>query len=497
MTVSLQHDLPVEKKIMDIILKLGRMLRDREISCVELTREYLDLAKRTNPTLCAYITITEDVALAAAAEADEKFDVGGELSPLLGIPFVLKDNIATKGIRTTCASKMLENHVPIFDGATWEYLREHGAVLIGKGNMDEMAMGSAGSTSYFGQALNPRDTSRVPGGSSGGVAVAVASGTAAFGIGTDTGGSIRQPASFCGLVGLKPTYGAVSRHGLFPLASSLDQIGPITTSVRDAAIVLDAISVNDKRDVTNLGLKPMSEMLSGDIKGTKIGILKECYDNLTPDVEKAMQDALKTYEKMGATLVDLRFPLLQFGIQAYIVLSTVDAASNLGRFDGIRFGYRTEKYDDADDLICKTRSEGFGDKVKRRIILGTYLSSAEQYNKYFDKVLLLKNAIRNEYKRVFDSCDYVVTPTLPHTAGKVGAKPTVRDNFEDINNVSVNIAGLPAVSIPCGFDECGLPIGLQVIAKKFCDDVVLNAALAFETETDGAFLKDIEGGVAF
>ena len=480
---------------MSKILNLASMLRDKKISCVELTEEYLCAAKRLNPELNAYISITEDVALKSAAEADKKFSTSDNFPPLLGIPFILKDNIATAGLKTTCASKMLENHVPIYDAAVWESLKEQGAVLIGKGNMDEMGMGSNGESSHFGQSLNPYDTSYIAGGSSGGVAAAVASGTAVYGIGTDTGGSIRQPASLCGLVGLKPTYGTVSRYGLFALASSLDQVGPIAITALDAAIVFDVISTRDKRDMQSLGMKPVLPSLTGDIQGMRIGVVREFYDNLAPDISKAVQNALDTFEKMGATLVDLRFPLLNYGLAVYYILSCAEAASNLGRFDGIRYGYRTDQYNNIEELISKTRSEGFGESAKRRVMLGTYLLSAEHHDMYYIKALKLKNAIKNEYKRIFNECDCLVTPTLHTTAVKVGASRGAEEQKDDINNVTANIAGLPAVSIPCGFDEEGFPVGLQIIGDKFCDDIVLNTAHAFETKTAGEFLRVSESGV--
>ena len=472
---------------MSKILNLASMLREKKISCVELTEKYLSAARRINPKLNAYISITEDIALKSAAEADKKFSTSDDLPPLLGIPFVLKDNIATSGLKTTCASKMLENHVPIYDAAVWEALKEQGAVLMGKGNMDEMGMGSTGRTSYFGQSLNPIDTSSVPGGSSGGVAAAIASGTAIYGIGSDTGGSIRQPASLCGLVGLKPTYGAVSRYGLFAFSSSLDQLGPIATSALDAAIVFDAISTRDKRDMTSIGSKPISQLLTGNIKGMRIGIIREFFENIDSDISKSVQNALSLFEEMGAVLVDLSFPLLNQGLSVYQILSCAEAASNLGRFDGIRYGYRTQKYNDIEDLICKTRSEGFGTEVKRRIMVGTYVLSAQHYDMYYLKALKLQNAIKNEYKRIFKECDCLVTPTLNTTKIKIGENRGVEEYKDDINNVTANIAGLPAVSLPCGFDGDGLPIGMQIIGNKFCEDIILNTAFAFETKTAGAY----------
>ena len=480
---------------MSKINKLGRMLRDKKISCVELTKTYLSEAKRLNPNLNAYITITEETALEAAGAADKKLATSDDLPALFGIPFTLKDNIVTSGIKTTCASKMLSNHVPVYDAAIWEYLKKQGAVLIGKSNMDEMAMGKSGATSFFGASVNPHDSSRIPGGSSGGTAVAVASGMAAYGIGTDTGGSIRQPASYCGLVGLKPTYGSVSRYGVVAFASSLDTAGPITTCVHDAATVFDAISQYDKRDMKSVGCKPITELLTKDIKGMKIGVAPEFFEGLSSDVSQAVQNALKTLEKMGAVLVDLNFTLLKHATVAYRIISCAEAASNLGRFDGIQYGFRTDRYDDIEDLICKTRSEGFGTEVKKRILLGTYVLSSEYHDVYYKKALELKQAICYELKKLLSECDCLIAPTTPTTAPKVNYLNSADEEKLNNYNAVANLAGLPSISIPCGFDKERLPIGMQIIGDKFCENVILNAALAFETETDGAFLNASESEV--
>ena len=477
-----------------MIEKLGRMLRGKELSCVEMTRMYVDAAKRLNPELRAYITITEAAAFATAEEIDDKLRAGEELQPLAGIPFVMKDNIVTAGMRTTCASKMLENHMPIFNASVWEYLKNDGAVLIGKGNMDEFAMGSTCETSYFGGALNPHDTAYVAGGSSGGVAAAVAAGTAVYGLGSDTGGSIRQPASFCGIVGLKPTYGAVSRYGLVAFASSLDQIGPMAASTRDAALVYDAICRRDERDMTSRGGKPASALLKDNIRGMKLGIAREFYENLAPDVGRVMDDTLKTLEKMGAELIRVDFPLLRHSLPTYYIIACAEASSNLGRYDGLRYGYRPEKYTDVDDLVYKARSEGFGAEVRRRILLGTCVLSTGYYDAYYNKAILLRNAVRNEYKRLFRECDCLITPTVPVTAMKKGTGQTMETYQSDICTVTVNIAGLPAVSAPCGFDGGGLPVGMQIVADKFREDAALSVSLAFETETAGAFIKLPMGG---
>jgi aspartyl-tRNA(Asn)/glutamyl-tRNA(Gln) amidotransferase subunit A len=476
-------------------MKLGRMLREKKISCMELTLLHLDAAKRLNPELRAYISLTEETALSTAAKIDGRISKGEDLPPLSGIPFVLKDNIVTSGIKTTCGSKMLENYTPIFDASVWEYLDSEGAVLIGKGNLDEFAMGSTGETSWFGGALNPHNTNYVAGGSSGGVAAAVAAGTAVFGIGSDTGGSIRQPASFCGLVGLKPTYGAVSRNGLVAFASSLDQIGSIATTTRDAALVYDAICRRDERDMTSVGGKPVSVSLSENACGMKIGVAREFYEDLMPDVARAMDETLKTLEKAGANLVTVDFPLLRHSLSAYYVLVCAEASSNLGRYDGLRYGYSADSFENIDDMICRTRSEGFGAEVRRRLLLGTCVLSTGYYDAYYSKALQLKNAISDEYDRILGECDCLVTPTVPTTAIKRGVGQTLKTYQTDICTVTVNIAGLPAVSVPCGFDSAGLPVGLQIIGKKFREDVILGAALAFETETDGKFIRSPGLGV--
>ena len=472
---------------MSTITKLGRMLRDKKISCTELTQMYIGAAKKLNRELNAYISFTEETAYAAATEIDKKLCDGVELSPLAGIPFILKDNIVTAGLKTTCASRMLENHIPIYDASVWECIKDEGAVLIGKGNMDEFAMGSTGETSWFGGVRNPRNTAYVAGGSSGGVAAAVASGTTVFGLGSDTGGSVRQPASFCGIVGLKPTYGAVSRYGLIAFASSLDQIGPVTTSSRDAALVFDAICRRDVRDMTSKGREPVSGLLKDSIRGMKLGVASEFYKNLTPDVGRVMDETLNTLTKMGAELIPVEFPLLSCSLPTYYILSCAEASSNLGRYDGLRYGYTTDSCKDVDDFICRTRSEGFGAETRRRILLGTCVLSTGYYDEYYSKALKLSNAIRNEYKRIFSRCDCLVTPTVPTTALKCGTGQGLETYQTDICTVSVNIAGLPAVSVPCGFDSGGLPVGMQIIGKKFGEDTILSVAHAFEIEMDSMF----------
>ena len=477
--------------------KVSRLLKDKQISCRELAKQYLSAADIENPKLTAYISMTQEAALEAADTVDRKIKNGEELGALEGIPFVLKDNISTKGLTTTCASRMLENYVPIYDAEVWSRLKAQNAVIVGKGNMDEFAMGSTCENSYFGGAKNPHNLEHVAGGSSGGVSSAVAGNIAVYGIGSDTGGSIRMPAAFCGLVGLKPTYGAVSRRGLIAYGSSLDQIGPITACVEDAATVFDAICGKDTGDMTSRGSKPVSDKLTGSVKGLKIGIAAEYYESLPGDIQKTLDEAIELYKKMGAEIVPLHFPMLKYSLPAYYILACAEASSNLGRYDGLRYGYRAESFSDLNDFVCRTRSEGFGKEVRRRILLGTYVLSAGYYDAYYNKAQLLRRRIVKEFSAMFSQCDVLLTPTTPVTALKFGADMTPVETYQtDICTCSVNIAGLPAVSVPCGFDQKGLPIGMQLIGNKFREDIILNSALAFERETANAFMKRADMGVS-
>lgn len=478
------------------ISKIRELLDAKKISCVELTKEYLDAAKRENTELNAFTRLTDETAVAAAKRVDEKIAKAEALSPLAGVPFVLKDSISTEGIPTTCASKMLADYTPIYNADIWEKLQNAGAVMIGKGNLDEFAMGSTTESSYFGPTKNPRDTSRVPGGSSGGSAAAVAGALSVFGIGSDTGGSVRQPASFCGIVGLKPTYGMVSRYGLLSYASSFDQAGTLTVNVRDAALVLDAISGRDERDMTSRETEKLTPRLTGSVKSKKIGIAKAFYENLPEDIDKALREAAKTYEKLGAEIVEIDFPLLKETLPAYFILACAEASSNLGRFDGLRYGYRAESEGSLNDFICKTRTEGFGQEVKRRILLGTYVLSAGYYDAYYNKAQLLRCGIINEMAKILGEVDMLLTPTSPTTAVPFGLNRTPVEIYQsDICTVPANVAGLPAISVPCGFDRDGMPIGAQLIGGKFDELSILDAALAFETETSEAFVKPAKGGV--
>ena len=482
-----------------LIAKLGGLLRARELSCTELTKRYLDAAQEENKRLNAYVTLTPETALAAAAGVDKKLAAGEKLSPLAGIPMTLKDNISTRGIETTCCSKILRGYVPIYDATVWDILKNQGAVLLGKANMDEFAMGSTCGTSCFGGAKNPHDTGRVAGGSSGGVAAAVAGNVAAYGLGSDTGGSIRQPASFCGIVGFKPTYGAVSRYGLVAFASSFDQIGPIARSVEDAALIYDAIARYDPMDSTSSRqARPASPSLGRDIKGLKIGVVREYFDGIRPDVDAAVRKALSVYESLGAQLVELSMPQIKYGLPVYYILACAEASSNLGRYDGIRYGYRTEHYADRGEMVCKTRSEGFGAEVKRRILLGTYVLSAGYYDAYYKKAQNLRGTLVRAFQAAFEKCDVIASPTVPMTAfpQDFTAQDAVETYLTDICTVPVNIAGLPGVSVPCGFGADSMPVGMQLIGAKFTEPALLNAAFQYEQAARGTAFRAVETGVA-
>lgn len=483
---------------MGYIEKIQSMLQNGEISCVELTEKYLQAIEEANGELNAYVTVTPEVALEQAKQVDEKIKRGEKLLPLEGVPMTLKDNISTNGIETTCCSKILKGYKPIYDAKVWEILKKNNAILLGKTNMDEFAMGSSCETSCFGGATNPFNTDHVAGGSSGGVASAVGGDIAAFGLGSDTGGSIRQPASFCGIVGLKPTYGAVSRYGLVAYASSLDQIGPITKTVEDASLVYDVISEYDEKDSTCEGRQgePTYDTLNNDIKGMKIGIAREYLEGVREDVKEAVLEAAKKYEEMGAEIVYFDLPALKFALPVYYILACAEASSNLGRYDGIRYGYKTEHYEGIHDMICKTRSEGFGEEVKRRILLGTYVLSAGYYDAYYKKAQNLRGTIIKAFDDAFKNVDVILAPTVPMTAFKSGEATSdpVETYLTDICTVPINIAGLPSVSVPCGFNKKGMPIGMQIIGDKFKEGKILNVAYKYEQACPENF-KDTKWGV--
>ena len=482
---------------MGSIAKIHEMLVGKQLSCAELTKSYLDEIDKSNSELNAYVNVTPDEAMKTAEAVDKKIAAGEEIGMLEGVPMTLKDNISTKGIETTCCSKILTGYKPIYDATVWELLQNQNAVMLGKTNMDEFAMGSSCETSYFGGAANPFNTNHVAGGSSGGVSSAVGGNIAAYGLGSDTGGSIRQPASFCGVVGLKPTYGAVSRYGLIAYASSLDQIGPITKSVEDAAVVFDAISKQDKRDSTSKGsAKATFDTLNNDIKGMKIGIAREYLDGVRDDVKEAVLEAAKVYESLGAEIVYFDLPILKFALPVYYIIACAEASSNLGRYDGIRYGYKTEHYNGTHDMICRTRSEGFGEEVKRRILLGTYVLSAGYYDAYYKKAQNLRGTIISAFNKAFENCDVILAPTVPMTAFEKGnaISDPIETYLTDICTVPVNIAGLPGVSIPCGFNKNGMPIGMQLIGKSFGEAEILNAAYKYQQAQPDKFM-DTKWGV--
>ena len=480
------------------IARLHGLLTEKKISCTELTKEYLGAIEKNNAPLNAYVKVTPETALETAARVDARIAAGQPLGLLEGIPMTLKDNISTNGIETDCCSKILKGYVPIYDATVWSLLKKQNAVLLGKTNMDEFAMGSSCETSCYGGAKNPHDTSRVAGGSSGGVASAVCGNLAAYGLGSDTGGSIRQPASFCGIVGFKPTYGTVSRYGLIAYASSFDQIGPITQRVEDAALVYDAISSYDEMDSTSTGQKgPAVPSLGNDIRGKKIGVVKEYFDGVRPDVNKALQNAIDVFRSLGAEIVELSMPSIKYSLPVYYILACAEASSNLGRYDGIRYGYQTEHYTDRNDMVCKTRSEGFGAEVKRRILLGTYVLSAGYYDAYYKKAQNLRGTIVKAFDETFSKCDVILAPTVPTTAfpEHYAAKDPVETYLTDICTVPVNIAGLPGISVPCGFGDDGLPVGMQLLGPKFSEAALLNTANQYELAAGDTVFRAVETGV--
>jgi len=462
-------------------------LENRDISSIELTQAYLSRVDALNGQLNAVITVDHEGALAAAKDADDARH-RGEGGVLNGVPLLHKDIFCTAGLRTTCASRMLENFTPPYDATVVSKLKAAGAITLGKTNMDEFAMGSSNETSYFGPAHNPWDFSCVPGGSSGGSAAAIAAGLAPLSTGTDTGGSIRQPASLCGITGLKPTYGRVSRFGIIAFASSLDQAGPMTRTVEDAALMLNAMCGLDPNDSTSadMPVPNFHDALTGDLKGLRIGLPKQYFSELLDDtVANRIQDALKELEAEGATLVDVDLPHTQEGIATYYVIAPAEASANLARYDGVRFGHRCDDPTDLMDLYARSRSEGFGSEVQRRILVGTYALSAGFYDAYFKKAQQVRRIISNDFKQAFDQCDLIAGPSAPGVAFSAGAKShdPIAMYMEDVYTLSVNLAGLPGLSVPAGLIN-GLPIGLQLIGRAFDEATLLKAGHRFQLRTD-------------
>ena len=460
------------------------LLMKGEVSSEELTNRLYDRIEAADETVGAYITLTRDWALKQAREADESRSRGEASGPLAGIPMALKDNMCTDGVLTTCGSKLLANFIPPYDATVTRRLKEAGAVILGKTNMDEFAMGSSTENSAYKTTRNPWDIERVPGGSSGGSAAAVAAGEAFYALGSDTGGSIRQPASLTGIVGLKPTYGRVSRYGLVAFASSLDQIGPFTKDVEDCALVMNAIAGHDELDSTSVALpaEDFTRDLRKGVRGMRIGIPREFFgEGIDGAIKDMVLKAAETYEAMGAECGEISLPSAKYALAAYYIIATSECSSNLARFDGARYGVRAEGFEDFRDMFIRTRSEGFGEEVKRRIMLGTYCLSSGYYDAYYNRALKVRTLIRKEFEKAFETYDFLLSPTSPTTAFRIGEKS---DNplemyMSDICTVPVNIAGVPALSMPCGFKD-GLPVGMQLIGKYFDEATLLRAAYGYE-----------------
>jgi aspartyl-tRNA(Asn)/glutamyl-tRNA(Gln) amidotransferase subunit A len=456
-----------------------------ETTSEEITESVLGRIRAVDDKVKAYITVTDEIARVQAREADKRIKAGDISSPLLGIPIAVKDNMCTEGIRTTCASKILDNFVPPYDATVVRNLKRAGYVLCGKPNMDEFAMGSSTENSGFFITKNPWDLERIPGGSSGGSAAAVAAGECIGSLGSDTGGSIRQPASCCGVVGLKPTYGRVSRYGLVAFASSLDQIGPITKDVTDVALLLNVISGHDAMDSTsaNIPTPDFTKVLRKDVKGMTIGLPKEYFiEGMDSEVEKAIKDAVKTLEGLGAKVVEVSLPHTDYAVVTYYILATSEASSNLARYDGVKYGFRATAPKDLMDMYMKTREQGFGPEVKRRIMLGTYALSAGYYDAYYKKGQQVRTLIKRDFDEAFKTVDVIATPTAPTAAFKIGEKSSdpLQMYLSDIFTISVNLAGIPGISIPCGFTSVNMPIGLQLLGKHFNEESILHAAFAYE-----------------
>lgn len=468
---------------------LNGMLKKGDTTAVAITESVLSRIKAVDPKVKAYITVTEEAALSQAKQADERIRSGDTNSALLGIPVAIKDNMCTDGIKTTCASKILGNFVPPYDATVVKNLKKAGYVLCGKPNMDEFAMGSSTENSGFFITKNPWDLERIPGGSSGGSAAAVAAGECIAALGSDTGGSIRQPAACCGVVGLKPTYGRVSRFGLVAFASSLDQIGPITKDVTDAALLMNVIAGHDAADSTSakVAVPDFTKALKNDVKGLKIGMPKEYFiEGMDADVEKAVREAVKTLEKLGAKVIDISLPHTDYAVATYYILATSEASSNLARYDGVKYGFRAQNPKDLLDMYMSSRDQGFGPEVKRRIMLGTYALSAGYYDAYYKKGQQARTLIKRDFEEAFKLVDVIATPTAPTAAFKIGEKTTdpLQMYLSDIFTISVNLAGIPGISIPCGFTKNNLPIGLQILGKHFDEESILHASFAYEQATD-------------
>ena len=470
-------------------VELGKRIQNKEVTAVDATREALAAIAAREEAVGSFVTVDAEGALARAEQIQKRIDAGELTSPLAGVPVAIKDNMCTKGMKTTCSSKILYNFIPTFTAEAVLNLEKAGAVIIGKTNMDEFAMGSTTETSAYGVTKNPWNTGHVPGGSSGGSCAAVAAEECSYALGSDTGGSIRQPSSFCGVTGIKPTYGTVSRYGLIAYGSSLDQIGPIAKDVTDCATILEIISSHDSKDSTSVEREDtkFTEALVDDVKGMKIGIPRDYFgEGLNAEVKEAVLAAAKELEKKGAIVEEFDLGLVEYAIPAYYVIACAEASSNLARFDGVKYGYRTEEYDGLHQMYKKSRSEGFGPEVKRRIMLGSFVLSSGYYDAYYLKALRVKALIKKAFDEAFSKYDVILGPAAPTTAPKLGASLSdpIQMYLGDIYTISVNLAGLPGISLPCGMDSQGLPIGLQLIGDCFKEKNIIRAAYAFEQTRD-------------
>lgn len=466
-------------------VELGRKIKEKEVTVEQATKEALQAIKDKESKVNGFVTVDEEGALKRAKEVQKLIDEGKLTGPLAGVPVAIKDNMCTKGLKTTCSSKILYNFVPTYSSEAVKKLEDAGAVIIGKTNMDEFAMGSTTETSFFGETKNPWNLEHVPGGSSGGSCAVVAAEEVPYALGSDTGGSIRQPSSFCGVTGIKPTYGTVSRYGLIAYGSSLDQIGPVAKDVTDCATILETISSYDEKDSTSVKREDtkFTEALVDDVKGLKIGIPKDYFgEGIDPEVKEAVLAAAKTLEKKGAIVEEFDLGLVEYAIPAYYVIACAEASSNLARFDGVKYGYRTEEYEDLHNMYKKSRSEGFGAEVKRRIMLGSFVLSSGYYDAYYLKALRAKALIKKSFDEAFAKYDVILSPAAPTTAPKLGQSldNPIQMYLGDIYTISVNLAGLPGISLPCGMDSKGLPIGLQLIGDCFKEKDLIRAAYSFE-----------------
>ena len=476
-------------EIIDLTVhELQEKIKNKELSITEITKAYLDRINAKEKDVNAFVTVLADEALKNAKEIEEKVNNGEINSELAGIPIGIKDNICTKGVKTTCGSKMLENFVAPYDATITKKLKEAGTISLGKMNMDEFAMGSSTEHSAIKITKNPWNLNTVPGGSSGGSAAAVAANMVPWALGSDTGGSIRQPASLCGVVGLKPTYGLVSRYGLVAYASSLDQIGPITKDVKDSAILLNLLAGHDEKDTTSVNIPKVDYVkeLKNDVKGMKIAVPKEFFaEGLNEEVRQSVMIAIEKYKQLGAEVEEVSLNIAEYALATYYIIACAEASSNLGRFDGIRYGHRTENFENLEDIYVNSRTEGFGAEVKRRIILGTYVLSSGYYDAYYKKAQQVRTLVKQEFDKVFEKYDVILTPTSPTVAFEIGSKSNnpLEMYLADIYTVPVNVAGLPGISIPCGVDSKGMPIGMQLIGNRFAEGTILNAAYTYEQAT--------------